>query len=49
MSDEGSDNPILMGVLAGGVVLAIGYGVWEWRKEIAGLPRKLLSLFAKTK
>ncbi len=41
----------MAGWWAFGVVLALafGYGAWEWRQEIAGLTRRALGIFARSK
>lgn len=41
----------MAGWWAFGIVLALafGYGAWEWRAEIAGIMRRILGVFARTK
>jgi hypothetical protein len=48
-TNESSNNYIGWWALAGVGVVAIIYGVWEWRQEVVNLMRKLGSFIHSSK
>ncbi|HPF30977.1 MAG TPA: lamin tail domain-containing protein [Candidatus Saccharibacteria bacterium] len=42
-------NPLLWWSIAGVGIIAVGYGFWEWRKEIRKFVTKIINIFIKSK
>ena len=43
--DEQTNNGVLITSIAGVGTMAVGYGLWEWRKDFAKLLKKVITIF----